>query len=69
VARSEATIASHREAEVTQAPIAGPLAAMMTGLGKSRNWSKTAWLFVTIMLCSFLGCMGWMVAERLTPAQ
>ena len=65
--------------------MAGPLAAMMMGLGKSRNWSKTAWmwrtlsgtgtgqgqtwLFVTIMEWSFFGCIGWMVADRLTPAQ
>jgi hypothetical protein len=28
-----------------------------------------AWLLVMIMLCNFFGCMGWMVAERLTPAQ
>jgi hypothetical protein len=37
VALSLATIASHREAEVTHAPMAGPFAAMMIGFGKSRN--------------------------------
>ena len=66
---SLATIASQREAEVTQAPMAGPLAAMMMGLGKSRKASNTAWLLVLIRPCSFLGCIGWMAALRLTPAQ
>lgn len=55
---SLATMASHREAEVTQAPIAGPFAATMMGLGKSRKASKTAWLLVLINPCSFLGCIG-----------
>ena len=55
---SLATMASHSEAEVTQAPIAGPLAAIMMGLGKSRKASNTAWLLVLIKPCSFLGCIG-----------
>lgn len=41
VAFSEATMASDKEAVVTEAPMAGPLAAMMMGLGKSRNVSNT----------------------------
>ena len=55
---SLATMASHREAEVTQAPIAGPLAATMIGLGKSRKASNTAWLLILIKPCSFLGTKG-----------
>ena len=74
VACSLATIASHKVAEVTQAPMAGPLAPIMIGLGQSRNWSNTARLLldhchssfrqishtdlVKIILCSVLGCMG-----------
>ena len=46
VACSLATIASHKVAEVTQAPIAGPLAPIMIGLGQSKNWSNTAWLLL-----------------------
>ena len=46
VACSLATIASHRVAEVTQAPIAGPLAPIIIGLGQSKNWSNTAWLLL-----------------------
>ena len=46
VACSLATIASHKVAEVTQAPIAGPLAPIMIGFGQSKNWSNTARLLL-----------------------
>ena len=46
VACSLATMASHKVAEVTQAPIAGPLAPIMIGLGQSKNWSNTARLLL-----------------------
>ena len=49
VALSLAMMASQVEAEVTQAPMAGPLAATMIGLGKSRYASNTAWLFTLII--------------------
>ena len=42
VACSLATMASHKVAEVTQAPIAGPLAPIIIGFGQSKNWSNTA---------------------------
>ena len=42
VAFSLAIIASHKVAEVTQAPIAGPLAATITGFGKSIKALKMA---------------------------
>ena len=38
VACSLATMASHKVAEVTQAPIAGPLAPIIIGFGQSKNW-------------------------------
>lgn len=66
---SEAMMASHSVAEVTQAPIAGPFAATMMGLGKSRKASNSAWLLDRISECSFLGFIGCTVALRLTPAQ
>ena len=65
----EATMASQSVAEVTQAPMAGPLAATMMGFGKSRKASKSAWLLDRMREWSFLGCIGLMVALRLTPAQ
>ena len=34
--------------------MAGPLAAMRMGLGKSRKASNTAWLLIRIRLWSFL---------------
>ncbi|TRY72540.1 hypothetical protein TCAL_16227 [Tigriopus californicus] len=46
VAFSEATMASDSEAVVTDAPMAGPLAAMMIGLGKSKKmttWVSGSW--------------------------
>lgn len=48
VAFSLAMMASQRVAEVTHAPIAGPLAATINGLGKSKKASNMAALFLTM---------------------
>ena len=69
VARSDAMMASQRVAEVTHAPMAGPLAAMRIGLGKRMKVSKSAWLCSTMKAWSLAGCIGRMVAPRFTPAQ
>jgi hypothetical protein len=53
VAFSLAIMASHNVADVTQAPIAGPLAATIKGFGKSIKASKMAALFLQMKSCSF----------------
>ena len=69
VAFSEAMMASQSVADVTHAPIAGPLTATRIGFGNRMNVSKSAWLCSTIMACSRAGWPGRIAAPRFTPAQ
>mmetsp|Transcript_11171 Transcript_11171/g.29085 ORF Transcript_11171/g.29085 Transcript_11171/m.29085 type:complete len:244 (-) Transcript_11171:186-917(-) len=70
VARSDAIIPSPRVADVTDAPIAGPLTAKKSGLGKVRNMSNSAVFCSTSRACSAAGSMNWLtIADRSTPAQ
>ena len=55
--------------EVYQAPMAGPFAAIIIGLGNSMKVLKTAALCFTIIPCSFFGYMGFRVLLKLTPKE
>mmetsp|Transcript_48169 Transcript_48169/g.110672 ORF Transcript_48169/g.110672 Transcript_48169/m.110672 type:complete len:212 (+) Transcript_48169:332-967(+) len=70
VAFSEATTPSPSVAEVTAAPIAGPLTPTKSGLGKSRNIANRAVFCATRSVCSADGHIGLLtIAPRSTPAQ
>jgi hypothetical protein len=69
VALSEARMASQSVADVTTAPMAGPLTAAMMGLGKSMNVSKTAAFSLIIVAWRVAGIMGPRMPARLTPAR
>mmetsp|Transcript_19346 Transcript_19346/g.58168 ORF Transcript_19346/g.58168 Transcript_19346/m.58168 type:complete len:246 (-) Transcript_19346:133-870(-) len=69
VAAGTANIASHSAAAVTDAPIAGPLAATKSGFGKSRSAANRVSLLSCANLCSVEGHVSRMAPAKSTPLQ
>jgi len=64
-----ARIASHNVAEVTAAPMEGPLAATIRGFGKSRKVSKSFWLATSKCAAKARGGFTGKLETKSTPLQ